>query len=646
MSIRLRLTVAFIAVIFVANSILSLVTVKHVGHAWLQEVQTRVRLDLNSARAAYSNHIERIARFLEAASLDRSIAAALAKENRAELDRLLQPVHRRGGMDILAVLGPEGQVRYRARSATGIGDDLSSNPVVAMAIEQQEPVAGTVVLSRQALEKEGGSLAKRAQFTLLPTPAARPTEDASRADGMLVAAAVPILSPQGELLGVLYGGDLLNRRYEIVDAIRDEVFAHQAYEGKEVGTVTIFQGDLRISTNVTRQDGTRAVGTRLSDAVYEKVLVEGGTWADRAFVVNDWYITAYEPIRDPTGRIIGALYVGLLEAPFAHRQRVIVGVFLAMVALTALTSLTLLVFATRVVLRPIGRIITMSHKVVRGDLSARVGIRPPGEMGVLCQEIDAMADAVAQREEQLKLATRQQIGRSEKLASIGRLAAGIAHEINNPLTGVLTFAHLLRQKENLDGQDKQDLDLIINETTRAGEIVRGLLDFARERPVVTEPLDINDVIRQTLRLVRNQKPFKQITIEENLKEDLPQVSGDKNQLQQVLLNLSLNACEAMPTGGTLAISASAQDGKVLIKVADTGCGIKKEHVDRIFEPFFSTKAVGKGTGLGLSVSYGIIQQSGGSLEVESKEGEGTTFTIVLPTVTGGPSGSRDEKGNT
>ena len=160
-----------------------------------------------------------------------------------------------------------------------------------------------------------------------------------------------------------------------------------------------------------------------------------------------------------------------------------------------------------------------------------------------------MADAVAEREKQLKQAIRQQVTRAEKLASIGRLAAGVAHEINNPLTGVLTFAHLLRDKPNMDAQDREDLDLIIHETTRAAEIVRGLLDFARERPVLMEPLDLNDVVRRTVRLIANQKKFEHIVIEELLQDDLPEVRGDMNQLQQVLLNLSLNACTAMPKGG-------------------------------------------------------------------------------------------------
>jgi two-component system NtrC family sensor kinase len=308
----------------------------------------------------------------------------------------------------------------------------------------------------------------------------------------------------------------------------------------------------------------------------------------------------------------------------------LVGRFLLMTIVTTMASLVLIFLVMIAVMRPIRQIVAMSQKVAAGDLSARVGLRPSGEMGVLCEAVDGMAEAVSQREKQLKQAVRQQVTRAEKLASIGRLAAGVAHEINNPLTGVLTFAHLLREKPNMDVQDQEDLDLIIHETTRAADIVRGLLDFARERPIRMEPLDLNDVVRRTVRLIANQKKFEHIVIDELLYDDLPPVRGDMNQLQQVLLNLSLNACAAMPQGGTLTIRTIPADGKIIVQVTDTGCGIKAEHIDRIFEPFFTTQDVGKGTGLGLSVTYGIIEQHGGEIEVHSREGHGSTFVIHLP----------------
>jgi two-component system NtrC family sensor kinase len=366
-------------------------------------------------------------------------------------------------------------------------------------------------------------------------------------------------------------------------------------------------------------------------------------------VVDDWYISAYEPITNLSGERIGMLYVGLLERPYTAIRDYVTLAFAAIALLCFALIVVVTYFLTRSMVRPLEEMVVVSNDIAGGDLDRRVRVVGQGEFALLSRSFNAMLDRIGEMNTQLEqwaetlerkvqerteqLARTQAVmARQQHLASIGQLAAGVAHEINNPLTGVLTFAHLLRDKENMDAQDKEDLDVIINETIRAGEIVSGLLDFARERTSKREPLAINEVIRQTMRLMRSQKPVKRVAIEEQLDGNLPKVNGDKNQLEQVLLNLSLNACEAMPDGGTLTIRTLAQDGNVLVKVTDTGCGIKKEHLDRIFEPFFSTKPVGKGTGLGLSVSYGIVQQHGGSLEVDSVEGAGTTFTIVLPSI--------------
>jgi two-component system NtrC family sensor kinase len=459
---------------------------------------------------------------------------------------------------------------------------------------------------------------------------------------MLIGAAVPCVDmrKQEEITGYFYGARLLNRNEEIVDEINEELYKDDSCEGDEfcegrdIGTATIFLGDVRISTNKKTENGSRAVGTLLSNVVKQKVLEGNMSWADRAFVVNDWYFTAYEPIQDPDGKVIGTLGVGILEKPFVRPRKFALGIFLGVLAFTTVVSLLLLAIATRSVLLPIGRIIEMSNRVVAGDLSVRLKMRPSGEMGLLCRAIDQMADAVSQREETLAQRTRKQIGQSEKMASVGRMAAGIAHEINNPLTGLLTFEHLLQDEQGLSKKGREYLNIMYRETSRMREIVMGLLDFARESSSKMKAMEVNEVIRQWLVLLRSQKEFKNITIEEHLTEDLPRVKGDSNQLQQVLVNLSLNACEAMPRGGTLSIFSSKDDTNVIISVADTGSGIKKENLESIYDPFFTTKPVGKGTGLGLSVTYGIVRQHGGTMEVKSKEGEGTTFTIYLPIARG------------
>jgi two-component system, NtrC family, sensor kinase len=632
MTIRLKLTILSITGILVANALISLAVLSYLKSAWLREVQNRVQLDLRSARALYDYRVRHALGCLQAAALNADLLAAASAagdpENLAQ--QQLMQVRRASGMDFVSLLDARGHVLVRSEPAAARGDDLSGNALIAAALSTRQPATGTVRVPAATLRRISDSLAARARIDLIPTREAEPTTETTSSDGLVVAAAVPMLDSNGSLQGVLYGGDLLNRRDDLVDSIRDAVFCSPVEDVLSLDTVTVFLGDVRIATNVRQGDGQRAIGTRMSQQVAEEVLGRGGVWTRPAFVVDDWYVTAYEPIRDPQQQVVGALYVGLLQAPFLQQRNTLAGVVSIMVLSGTMACFLLIYYMNFLVLRPASRVIEMARRVIQGDLTARVGIRPPGEIGVLCQAVDQMADALAEREEQLKSTTGRQLHRSEKLASLGRLAAGIAHEINNPLTGVLTFAHLMKEKPNMDGQDLQDLDLIIHETTRAAEIVRGLLDFARERAVIKEPLNLNEVIVRTIRLIRNQKLFERIVIDEDLANDLPDIQGDMNQLQQVLLNLSLNACEAMPTGGSLTIRTRSDERGVMVKLADIGCGIKPEHLERIFEPFFTTKPVGKGTGLGLSVSYGIVQQHGGTIELDSQPGRGTTFTLVFP----------------
>lgn len=630
MTVRYRLIMLAIAVILTANSLFSLAGVHYLGRVWLDEVQERVWSSLQAAVASYANHEQRIRDCLQATALNHCPAEFAEHTDPHHMFEALDRVQAAGFMDFLTLLTAEGMALYRPQHPDRTGDDLSQIPLVRQAMASGRVASGTMILSPDQLSAEHPSLAQRAHFELTPTNGSTATSDRARSGGLVLAAVIPIRDDQEQIVGFLLGGDLLSRRSDLVDRIRDEVFFDERFQGTEVGTVTIFAGDLRIATNVLDDQGNRAVGTRMSAVVSDRVLRNGEIWSDKAYVVNDWYLTAYQPIRDPDRQVIGALYVGLHHAPFAQRLGVITAVFLAGVMATTIVVLLLLLWATNWVLRPIHRIVEMSERVIGGDLTARVGIRPPGEFGALCEAVDNMATTLQEREKSLEHATKQQIGRSEKLASIGRLAAGIAHEINNPLTGVLTFAHLLRDRLIDSDQDREDLDLIIHETQRAAEVVQGLLDFARERPTAQRPLDINAVIQRMVRLVENQKEMRKIHIEQDYGENLPDILGDANQMQQVLLNLFLNAAAAMPDGGILTITTRCDESHVSIAVADNGCGILPEHLDKVFDPFFTTKPVGQGTGLGLSVSYGIVEQHGGSIELESEVGIGTTFTIRLP----------------
>lgn len=229
--------------------------------------------------------------------------------------------------------------------------------------------------------------------------------------------------------------------------------------------------------------------------------------------------------------------------------------------------------------------------------------------------------------------THLQLVSSEKMASLGKLAAGIAHEINNPLGGILIYSSLLMEDLPEGDPKRNDLSRIVQEASRCKEIVKSLLEFARQTEPKMEPTDVNRAINDGLFFLVNQALFHNIKIVKKFDPFLPFVRGNASQLKQVFMNIIVNAAEAMHGSGTLTIStASSPDGRyVSIEFTDTGEGIPEENLTRIFDPFFTTKAVGKGTGLGLATSYGIIQDHGGHIRVKSKVGEGTTFTIELPT---------------
>ncbi|MGA3186226.1 MAG: ATP-binding protein [Bryobacteraceae bacterium] len=221
---------------------------------------------------------------------------------------------------------------------------------------------------------------------------------------------------------------------------------------------------------------------------------------------------------------------------------------------------------------------------------------------------------------------------ADKLSSIGLLAAGVAHEVNTPLAVISTYAQMLAKQISGDEQKAPLLEKIARQTFRASEIVNSLLNFSRTSPTEFVSVDINKVLKETLALVEHQMVKSRVTATLDLDEKLPRIKGNPGKLQQVFLNLFLNARDAMEAGGSLALKTSAHDGRVVVTVVDSGAGIARENLEKIFDPFFTTKGAKKGTGLGLSVSYGIVREHGGNIEVQSELGAGTRFELSFPHV--------------
>ncbi len=644
--LRFKLTLSFLAVISFGG-IVTLFMGTRLEHRTIFDLaQAKVRHDLASAWMVYNERLNDIRDIVRLNSSRESIQQALVLGQKDILQKDLEFVRKDFQLDILTLTDAQGKVVFRARRPEIGGDDQSQDSLVGRALKK-EVVVGTQIVSHAELLKEGADLAEKSYLAFVPTEKAAFRPEGHEENGMMLKAAAPLINDKGVLLGVLYGGILLNQNYDIVDRVKDIVFKGEKYKGKEIGTVTVFQNDMRISTNVTDDQGNRAIGTRVSEEVNQAVLREGKSWIGPAFVVTHWYITAYEPIKNIGGEIIGMLYVGMLEKPYIDIRNSVMLKFASLAALCAVILLVILFIITSTIINPLRGMVVATNKIAEGDLNHRVEIDFRDEIGQLAHSFNQMTEnlkiananllqwgktlekRVEERTKELR-EMQDYLIRSEKLASLGKMAAGIAHEINNPLTSILINTHLMLEKCEKKDPDYENLTLIADETSRCAQIVKGLLEFARQNPPEKTKSDINELIDRTTQLLENQASFQNVKIIKNLEAGLPQIPLDKTKIQQVFWNLMLNACAAMPKGGNLTIISRLDDDRKYVEIVfiDTGVGIPRENINKLFDPFFTTKS--SGTGLGLAVSYGIVQQHDGRIEVKSEVGQGSVFTVKLP----------------
>ncbi len=312
-----------------------------------------------------------------------------------------------------------------------------------------------------------------------------------------------------------------------------------------------------------------------------------------------------------------------VEAMLTMSRHIAVGSLVALVAVIAILAW----FISRQMLAPLHRIVMATRRIAEGDLTPITPRRKYNdEFSELATAVNHMTSELVRRQELLV--------RAHKLQAMGTLTAGVAHELNNPINNLMLSAAAL-QEDYAELDDAERLDIaadLVGESERARDIVRNLLDFARESDVELAPLDVEQLVGDTLQLAANHVKLANVKVRGEVEENVPPVYGDRHQLTQVFLNLVLNALDAMPEGGVLTISVEKSDDRSFVRVGftDTGVGIPEQQLGRIFDPFFSTKKQARGTGLGLSVSLGIIEQHGGDIRVESEIGRGTTFTVSLP----------------
>ena len=634
-SIRFKLIASLIAVSFFIGLISLLVGGNLLYRSVLAEANDRVRQDLNVARVIYDERIDKVRMALEITALAPGFRAAFSAHNQRVVLKTAGELSRRLNLDFWTITDVGGRVVYRLNTGApaNVRPRLSTNPLFLHALEKEEIVAGTIVLEHQKLMDENPALAQQADIHRHPSPENDNLAIRHGTTALAIGAAVPIRDRNG-LSGFIYGGYLLNRGTGIVDKIGETVFKNETYKGRNVGTATIFHQDLRIATSVKDAAGNRAVGTLAARDVARRVLGEGDKWTARARVLNDWYITAYEPITDILNHRVGMLYVGVLEAKYRDVRKSAIAVFAAITLAGVGIAIVLGWLFTGRIMRPVSYLIRASEEISRGHFSPHIGPISRDDIGQLQNNFLIMAEALKEREDRQKAESEIRLIQSEKQASIGKLAAGVAHEINNPLTAVLTFTHLVMRRKDLPEEARIDLETVASQTERVRQIVKSLLDFSRQTVLKPEATDINRLVEDSVRLLENQAMIKGVTLCVKKDAHLPLITLDQSQCQSVLVNILINALDATDCGGAIGIETRKASTEycegVEIEVSDTGCGIAPGHMGKLFDPFFTTKELGKGTGLGLAVSAGIVQRHNGTIKVHSKRESGTTFTIWLP----------------
>ncbi|MFN3984600.1 MAG: cache domain-containing protein [Rhodocyclaceae bacterium] len=664
-SVRLKLLALVLAPLLVGVPLLLVLVWTWGNQAYERLLTFKVSSDLVTAHEYFDRVRLGVGRDVAALADSHALVARLSEIGSSDpasdpgFSTLLADLAGRHGLDHLLFLDLDGNVRGAAH-VDARRDNRAMWPVVAAAlggsalttVERFEP---------GALDAVAPGLSFRARQPLVPTVAAAPDSRVAEERGMVIHSAAPVLDAAGTQVGVLEGGMLLNGNLDLVDRINAIVYRQGSLPLGSQGTATLFLGDARIATNVRLFEGERALGTRVSQAVRDHVLGRGEIWLGTAFVVNDDYVSGYEPVIDGRGERIGMLYVGFLEAPLRDALHLAMGaLFLLFIAISAAGTLLSLRWA-RSVFQPIERMNRVMQRVERGDVHARVGaMASQDELGRLAVEFDHLLDTLQAKREELqrwadeldrKVAERtaelreanetlrraqQQLVMSEKLAAIGELTAGVAHEVNNPVAVIQGNLDVLRDVLGAAAAPVRDeIRLIHQQVDRIRLIVTKLLQFARPGDFAgyTEAVDLDPLVQDCLVLTRHNLDKSAIAVDLRLVAH-GAVEINRGELQQVLINLIVNAVQAMREGGTLTLAsedwldeAGACVG-VVLRVGDTGHGIDPEHLANIFDPFFTTKKE-SGTGLGLSVTHAIVERYGGRITVSSTPGVGTEFQVWL-----------------
>jgi two-component system NtrC family sensor kinase len=611
-----------------------------------KEAQLRVEMDLNSAWVAYNEEKTMLQMTVSLVSQHEALRSALRHEIGADsLISLLERLRVQYKLDFLTLIDKDSVILGTSSHQGPTGQRARSDPVIQQALRGSVS-SGTTLISREDLLRKSKELAAQAHIPLVETRRARPTDRRVEDRGMALESAVPILNIHETVNGVVYGGILLNRRYDLVDRIRDAVFDIAVYDGKPLGTVTIFLWDTRIATNVIRADTTRAIGTRVSEAVYKTVLEDGTRFGDRAFVVNDWYLSAYDPIRDPKGNTIGILFVGLLEKKYLDYKASLTKKFLSFGLVALLISIGLATYFSGKIRRPIMKLVEATRLISSGELDTRVHqVNGTRELSELAKSFNLMAESLETDRNQLQQAFQEVEAALKKADEKNRayleMLGFVTHELKSPLASIVFAIGSLR--ENLLGPLNPAQEAVLKSSAKSADYlnatIANFLNLSRiedgalklkQWKVFLRSTIIDPALQRLSEMIADNGMKVYCDIAPNL-----EVTCDPDLLTSVFQNLISNAVKYGNKGSHIVITQEKEPDTNFIRLSirNEGLGFSPEEARGLFTKFtrfnarnYDTKS---GTGLGLFVTKNIINQHGGDIWAESQQGKYAKFIFTL-----------------
>jgi two-component system, NtrC family, sensor kinase len=634
--IKIRILASQMIVVVVLSASIGIAGAYFIKKDIIDKAQVKVSHDLNVAREVYKQEVLNIENIIRLCAQRYYIRDAITAENLKLLQDELEKIRQRESLDILTLTDKDGKVIVRARNPLATGDNQLANPLVTRVLSEQKTVSSTEIVKKEELLREGQDLADKAYLEFIPTPRTKPTNENSQTSAMCIKAAAPVLDTDNKLIGVLYGGILLNRNYDTVDTVKDIVYKGMQYKGKDVGTVTIFQKDVRISTNVVDEKGNRAIGTRVSEEVYNRVLENAQSWVDRAFVVNNWYKTAYEPIKDLQGNVIGMLYVGTLEQPFNDIARNTFLTFAMIIAGAVALAVVISFILDAGITRPLSNLLKATDKLSVGELGHTV------ETTTGITELNALAESFNEMSRQLKERDQCLILSNEMLTDLNKryidLIGFVSHELKGAVGTIVMSVCAVRdeilgqinekQKKALDGgiRNLDYLTSTVKKFLSLGRIEKG--ELTAKKALIEIKKDVFDGVINSLTPAAEKK---NITINNEIESNL-KLQADAELLQISANNLISNAIKYGTDSGNIDIKSRRLNNRVQIEVYNDSEPITEAQKEKLFKRFSRldnqvTKSV-KGTGLGLFITKQIIEKHSGKIWVEPKE-KGNSFIFEL-----------------